>query len=113
MHRPTEDDLTKHAIARSAGDHVPHATGQIIAYCAAPMVCILTEDGTHVWWRADLTEVLPEPSPVLGVVTGGHVDPVTGARYWWPAETDAPPDPIRVPETWREVGYTTDEENHD
>jgi hypothetical protein len=33
----------------------PHARGRIVAYCDVPSVCIETEAGERVWWRADLT----------------------------------------------------------
>lgn len=36
------------------------ATGRVIGYVDAPMVLIETPDGERVWWRADLTEILPE-----------------------------------------------------
>lgn len=34
-----------------------HDRGVVIAYTDAPTVTILTRDGRHVSWRADLTEV--------------------------------------------------------
>lgn len=42
----------------------PHAEGTIVAYCDAPSVCILTDAGERVWWRADLTEPVAPPPPV-------------------------------------------------
>lgn len=38
----------------------PHAEGTIVAYCDAPSVCILTDAGERVWWRADLTLAVVE-----------------------------------------------------
>jgi hypothetical protein len=42
--------------ARLAVGESIRAEGRVIAYCDAPTVTIETDDGTHVSWRADLTE---------------------------------------------------------
>lgn len=43
------------------GSRGPHVVGRVVAYCDAPQLLIETEDGEHVWWRADLTELVREP----------------------------------------------------
>lgn len=58
--RPVTDAsaLGKRASARWAYPHdlsSIRAEGRVIAYCDAPQVCIETDDGERIWWRADLT----------------------------------------------------------
>jgi hypothetical protein len=49
--------IGKHAIAKTAVfPHPVMGQGTVIACCDAPMVCIEKEDGTCLWWRADLCE---------------------------------------------------------
>lgn len=36
--------------------------GKVIAYCPAPMVCVMLANGKRVWWRADLCEIEAEES---------------------------------------------------
>lgn len=42
-------------VAAMTGTGQLHALGRVVAYCEAPQVLILTEDGTKIWWRADMT----------------------------------------------------------
>lgn len=32
------------------------ATGKVVAYCDQPQVLIEQEDGSQIWWRADLCD---------------------------------------------------------
>lgn len=32
-------------------------SGNVIAFCGAPMVCVELETGERVWWRADMCEI--------------------------------------------------------
>lgn len=49
-------------IARGGPGDV-HAIGKVIAYSNEPQVCIVTEGGRQVWWRADMTE--PDPDAIV------------------------------------------------
>lgn len=49
--------LNKTATAKTgAYPRTEHGKGRVIAYCGAPMVCLLQEDGSTFWWRVDLCE---------------------------------------------------------
>lgn len=50
------DDRAVARLRYGTGDGT-HATGRVIAFCDAPTICILTEQGERIWWRADLAEI--------------------------------------------------------
>lgn len=68
----------------------PHARGRIVSYCDAPSVCIETETGEKVWWRADLTRpttlvevrALCDPEPTL-VEGGPEMEGLEGGPQFW------------------------------
>lgn len=48
---------TRVALNYHLGEGV-RAFGRVVAYSADPQICIETESGERIWWRAELAEVV-------------------------------------------------------
>ena len=56
--RLTKDVIGKNVTLRS-GQGDTGVTGEVVAYCEAPMLAIRAVDGSQIWWRADLADLSP------------------------------------------------------
>ena len=97
--KATETDLGARAVAHYAsatttpGFSNVRARGRIVAYSPVPQVCIETDDGQQIWWRADLTEVVAVAWSIGDVVQSIHTDNAYSRRQ--PGAWDGPESGVR------------------